>query len=329
MFEAYFLHFLVQSTRVAGSGDLPDAEPLAVGPDPELWVMIRAEQPPETDEELMHKHHEQFDKLANLLSTDIGDNSAQSLRQMVLEWQDDSSRYLLTVSTGRVKWVLQKHFAESSEGCSLCHAEGKRPGLVLDRNLEVISTTEAGVIADYLALAIQQSRHEPSPDADTELQKIRDNPNAKKKAPPSIKDDVSVSVRNDKPYLAHNIAKIRQKDAEHTFARANSSPPPADGDKGGTRQPALRRQVTQSGHTLHSQHNPIPLCHSTLDTLKPTELLVPPPGSLSKPTQQKTTREKATGQAACKPRVSVLFLSPARMRKILSFSLLRLHGYLI
>jgi hypothetical protein len=331
MFEADFSRFLVQTSGAAGTGDPSDADQRVPGPDSALSVMIRAEhQRPDTDEELMHKHHEQFDKLTNLLSTDIGDNSAQSLRHMVLEWQDDSSRSLLTVSTGRVKWVLQKHFAEGSEGCSLCHAEGKRPGLVLDHNLEVISRTEAGVIADYLVLSIQQSHYEPSSEVATQLEKIRDNPNTRKTAPPSIRDDVSVSVRNDKPYLAHNIAKIRRKDAEWKLTQVNSSPTATDGKKNGSGRPPLTRRKTQNGNSIDDQYTPIPHRdrESSDATIKPIKPLTPPPGDLSKFIEQKTiTKEKTTIQAVSKPPVSVLFLSSTHMRKSLPFSKLKPHGY--
>ena len=278
----------------------------------------------------MHKHHEQFDMLTNMLSTDIGDNSAQSLRHIVLEWQNDSNRSLLTVSTGRVKWVLQKQFAEGSEACSLCHAEGKRPGLVLDHNLEVISRTEADVIADYLTLAIQQSQHEPNPEVATQLEKIRDNPIARKTAPPSIRDDVSVSVRNDKSSLTYNIAKIRRKDAEHILTQINSSPSATDGKKNASGRPPLTRRKAQNGNTIDDQYTSIPhRDHEVSDaTIKPPKPLTPVPG-LSKSVEQKMiTKEKTTVQAVTKPPVSVLFLSSTHMRKSHPLSSLKHCSYL-
>jgi hypothetical protein len=317
------LRFLVQTGSASGIRHPSDADQRVPGPDSALSVLIRAEQQlPETDEELMHKHHEQFDKLANLLSTDISDNSAQSLRHMVLEWRDDNSRSLLTVSTGRVKWVLQKQFAEGSEACSLCHAEGKRPGLVLDHNLEVISRTEASVIADYLTLAIQQSQHEPSTEVATQLEKIRDNPITRKTAPPSIRDDISVSVRDDKPNIAYNIANIRRKDAEYKLTRVNSSPSATDGKKNASWRPTLARRKAQNGNTIDDQYTPI--LHRDREasdaTIKPFKPLTPAPGDLSKSIEQKMiTKEKATVQAVTKPPVSVLFLSSTHMRKSLPF----------
>jgi hypothetical protein len=320
--KADYSCYLVQTSSASGIEYPFDTDQKVPGPDSALSVMIRAEkQWPETDEELMHKHHEQFDTLTNLLSTDIGDHRAQSLRHMVLEWQDDSSRSLLTVSTGRVKWVLQKQFAEGSDACSLCYAESKRSGLVLDHNLEVISRTEAALIANYLALAIHQSHNETSPEVAAKLENIRDNPSARKTAP-SIRDDVSVSVRNDKPNIAYNIENIRRKDAEYKLTRANTSPLEIDGKKEDAKRPSLIRSKAQYRNRLEDRY----ISASCSDpeapdaTIKPPKTLTLELGNISSSVEQKLAiKENTAIQAVTKPPVSVLFLSSTHMRKIFPF----------
>jgi hypothetical protein len=177
--------------------------------------MIVEQHPIESDEDILHKHHEQFERLVSLLSTDIGDSSISSLRSMVVEWEQDPVRGLLPVSTGGVGWVLQKSSSDGTDGCTLCAKSGIRCGLVLDTKLDVISRTEADILAEYLTLAIQQSNQQPTEEETSRLEYIRDNP-APRPAPiaPSLRDDVSVSVRNDMPFLSHSIERIRQRDAE-------------------------------------------------------------------------------------------------------------------
>lgn len=297
-----------------GTDDPLEQEQRLPGPDSPLSVMIRAEhQHSETDEELLHKHHEQFYKITNLLLTDIGDDSPDSLRNAIIEWQDDTNRILLTVSTGRVKWVLQKHSGKGSEGCSLCQAEDKRPGLVLNHNLEVISRTQGCVIVNYLNLAIQQSQHEPSAEEATQLEQIRDNPVGKKAAPPSIRDDVSVSVRNDRPLLTHSIATIRRNDAQSKLARVNSSSSAANVAQN---NPLPTRRTTQDetgaddSYTL-PPHRDREGSNATIKAPMSTPIMS------TKVTEQKTltaAKDKSSVPTATKSPVSLLFLSAFHMR---------------
>ncbi|KAL9115515.1 MAG: hypothetical protein Q9227_000836 [Pyrenula ochraceoflavens] len=181
-----------------------------------ISVRIKPEpQAADSDEELLHKHHERFHRLVSLLSTDIGDSSFSSLRQNVLDWGADNTRNLLSVSTGGVQWVLEKISSETSDACSLCAAAGTWCGFVRDSQLNPITTDKADLLGKYLAIAIQQYRRQNSITEDNAktLEQIRDNPASHQRAPPSLRDDVSVSVRNDKPSLSHDVAMIRTADA--------------------------------------------------------------------------------------------------------------------
>ena len=169
----------------------------------------------------MHKHHEQFDRLMTLLLTDIGDDGISSLRQMVLDWEYDNNRSILAVNTGACQWVLEKTTTDPAEACNLCTKSNKKSGFVRDAQLEVITVEEADVIAQYLSIAVKQSMQEsgPSDEQARALELIRDSNRPRPAAAPSIKDDVSVSVRNDKPHLEHQVAKIRQRDAHNKLSQ--------------------------------------------------------------------------------------------------------------
>jgi hypothetical protein len=157
-----------------------------------------------------------------LLLTDIGDDSFSSLRQMVLDWEHDNNRSILAVNTGACQWVLEKTTTDPSEACRLCAKSGKKSGFVRDAQLEVITVEEADVIAQYLSIAIKQSMLDsgPSDEQARTLELIRDSDRPRPAAAPSIKDDVSVSVRNDKPHLEHQVAKIRQRGAHNKLSQS-------------------------------------------------------------------------------------------------------------
>ena len=141
---------------------------------------------------------------------------------MVLDWEHDNNRSILAVNTGACQWVLEKTTIDPTEACHLCTRDSKKSGFVRDAQLEVITVEEADVIAQYLSIAIKQSMQDsgPSDEQARALESIRDSDRPKPAAAPSIKDDVSVSVRNDKPQLEHQVAKIRQRGAQNKLSQA-------------------------------------------------------------------------------------------------------------
>lgn len=299
--------------------------------DSPISVTIRAEphQHEETDEEVLHKHHEQFDKLITLLSTDVGDSSLRSLCTTVRDWEQDTSRILLTVETGAGKWVLQKHIAESPNACSLCRARRTRSGLVLDKKLETISKAEADLLANYLTLAFRQTAQETTPEQASQLEEIRDNPVDGPSAPTSLRDDVSVSVRTDKPKLAHDIAKIRQRDAEQQVsemtpqsgviaARMNGVSPragirrrPSDDQSVQVGKPKAHRMSEASDATVKPIEAPKEYFAAQSSTSKDSP-------ALQTPQEQASTPDKKVPIPNIKPPVSILFLSTSHIRKIIA-----------
>jgi hypothetical protein len=307
-----------------------------------IQVIIKADQQNlETDEEVLHRHHEQFDRLVSLLLTDIGDSSLQSLRQMVLDWEEDSTRTILAVSTGNVQWVLEKISTEPSEACNLCTATNKKSGFVRDQKLEIITVDEADLIAKYLSLAIEQSSQQqgPSEEQARNLERIRDSTRPRPAAPPSIRDDVSISVRNDKPRLQHEVAKIRQRDAQRKLNQQEKQKTPATQDEREASQPPklMRRKTGEAlpgvseSKTAKSQR----VAHASAATVKPCDVgnaVLHSPKS--RPTSPSTaeddrvpTPSKRTKKAPELPKpASVLFLSSSHLRK---FFVLSINGRLM
>jgi hypothetical protein len=175
-------------------------------------VFIQPEQhQAETDEQILHAHHEAYDRLLNLLLTDIGDESPQMLRLMVQDWHEDQSRTFLSVDTRNVRWVLQKSLTEGPGGCSFCTEQDIHSGLVLDHNLQVISNADAETLATYLAIAIHHGNQTTTEEQAKQLEQIRDTVAPQAHAAPSIKDDVSVSVRQHPTRIAPDMADLRRK----------------------------------------------------------------------------------------------------------------------
>jgi hypothetical protein len=290
----------------------------------------------ETDEEVLHRHHEQFDRLVSLLLTDIGDSSLQSLRKMVLDWEEDSTRNILAVSTGNVQWVLEKISIDPSEACNLCTATNKKSGFVRDQKLEVITVDEADLLAKYLSLAIEQSSQQqgPSEEQARNLERIRDSNQARPAAPPSMRDDVSISVRNDKPQLQHEVAKIRQRDAQRKLDQHEKQKTPANQNEPEALQPPkpMPRKTGESlpellGHKTDTSHR---VSDASAATAKPRDvgneaLHTPKPRPTSPSTEEANrvpTPSKSSKKAPELPKpVSVLFLSSSHLRKFFVLSM--------
>lgn len=313
-------------------------------PAPETPLSVRIKSEPQvidSDEEFLHKYHEQFDELVRLLSTDLGDSSLSSLRQNVLDWEGDNTRNLLSVNTGGVQWVLEKINSDSNDGCQLCLANGTQSGYVRDNQLNFITTDEADLLCKYLTIAIQQYRNQPSTTDDEArtLEHIRDHPLPRPKAPPSIKDDVSVSVRNHEKGLRHEVALIRQQREAQNAPVPMSSTQPAVRSPGSTRQPLVRR-VTQGSDMaeLPSEAAVVVAAepkpnreHKVSNVSEATIRAAMASGSVvkTKPVKEKktttTTAAKKEGTSPSKgigkapqpavPKVSILILSTAHLRK--------------
>ena len=289
-------------------------------PDPEsaIQVTIKADQQPlETDEDVLHRYHEQFDRLMSLLLTDIGDDSLSSLRRTVLDWESDNNRKLLTVTTGVCQWVLEKTTTDPLESCNSCTESGKRCGFVRDAQLEVITVEEANVIAQYLSIAIKQSRQESgiSDEQARALEAIRDSTRPRPPVPPSIRDDVSVSVRNDKPHLEHEVARIRQRDAQ---VKAHAEKQRSVEEQPHAMSPKLLRRKTgemelqakktkAANHQQDKQHN-----NGSAQTVQPADVRSPMIGLSGTATPATTARTRIV--PVVDP-VSVLFLGSSHLRK--------------
>jgi hypothetical protein len=285
---------------------------------------------------VLHRHHEQFDRLVSLLLTDIGDSSLQSLRKMVLDWEEDSTRNILAVSTGNVQWVLEKISTDPSEACNLCAASSKRSGFVRDQKLEVITVDEADLIARYLSLAIEQSsqQHGPSDEQARNLERIRDSTQPRPTAPPSIRDDVSISVRNDKPQLQHKVAEIRQRDAQRKKDQHEKQKAPINQDerKASKRPKPMRRKTGEAlpgllgSSTAESHHvSDVPAATAKLSDVGNEVIHNPNPFPTPPFTEEGDTAptpSKGPKKAPELPKpVSVLFLSPSHLRKFSALSI--------
>lgn len=288
-------------------------------PDSQISIMIAEQQPIESDEEILHKHHEQFERLVSLLSTDVDHGGISALRSQVVEWEQDPIRVLLTVSTGPVKWVLQKSPTDAADGCALCVASGIRSGLVLDNKLEVISKAEADLVADYLNLAIQQSNPQPTEEEESSrLEHIRDNPGPRPvPVAPSMRDDVSVSVRNDNPLLAHNIERIRQKDAQQVAKLKGQSPAVGSQTPDEPVPGNLARRRTGEIDVLSDLMSNAGARRPPRQRLDSDSTVVPLAKNLPLAKAQKNGIERPVTKAPTpKKPVSVLFLSSTHLRKL-------------
>lgn len=313
-------------------------------PDTPITVRIKPEpQASDSDEEFLHKYHEQFDELVRLLLTDVGDSSLSSLRQNVLDWEGDNTRNLLSVNTGGVQWVLEKINSDSNDGCRLCLENGTRSGYVRDNQLNYITTEEADLLCKYLNIAIQHSRNQPgvTDDEARALEHIRDHPLPRPKAPPSIKDDVSVSVRDEKRSLTHDVALIRQRDAQNgpsqrTNAQVNVRSPGFSP----RRQPLIRR-VTEGDDTVgdsRKEPSPEPKREHKVSNVSEATIRAALAGNANpktKPVKDKKAAAKegtspSRGKTPMPPvtKVSILFLSTAQLRKSSPFPLLTLPLFL-
>lgn len=290
-----------------------------------IQVRIKADQQPlETDEDVLHKHHEQFTKLMTLLLTDIGDNSLSSLRKMVLDWEHDSNRSILAVNTGACQWVLEKTTTDPAEACHLCAKTGKKSGFVRDAQLEVITVEEADVIAQYLSIAIRQSMQDsgPSYEQARELELIRDSDAPRPAAAPSIKDDVSISVRNDKPHLERQVAKIRQRDAHNKLQAEKQRVPTFHmDDQQSSMPPKLMRRKT-GGSEIQTPTGKVPHVPQVPDTAPADKglqaLKNPPPGRTS-PVKGVPGLETPADPSKKRPEavvpVSILFVGSYHLRR--------------
>jgi len=305
-----------------------EADTLQSAIDSPIMVTIKADQQQrETDEEVLHMHHEQFHRLVTLLLTDIGDSSLSSLRQSVLDWEEDGNRNILAVNAGHVQWVLEKSTGEQADICNLCASTGSKSGFVRDARLEVIAEAEADVIARYLELAIQVASQRPTVSSDEAkvLEQIRDAPRRGPVGPPSIRDDVSVSVRNDRPRLDHEIAKIRKRDAESKIGKAGGSqqeraghftsatPPP----------PRLMRRETASSNiadtTRERREDDVPEAGAVSRTNTNLNLTRPatPKGSPTRAVKSgtRTPGRRTTKFFASLEQISIMFLGSTHLRK--------------
>jgi hypothetical protein len=133
----------------------------------------------------------------------------------------------------------------------LCTKRGRKSGFVRDAQLEVINVEEADVIAQYLSIAIKESMQDsgPSDEQARALESLGDSNRPNSAAAPSIKHDVSVSVRNDKPQLEHQVAKIRQRDAQNKLSQAEKQRVPSfqmDSQQPSTPSKFVRRKTVES-----------------------------------------------------------------------------------
>jgi len=272
----------------------------------------------------LHKHHEQFNRLMTLLLTDIGDNSFSSLRQTVLDWEHDSNRSILAVNTGACQWVLEKTTTDPAEICHLCAKSGKKSGFVRDAQLEVITVEEADVIARYLSIAIKQSLKDsgPSDEQARELELIRDSHRPRPAAVPSIKDDISVSVRNDKPHLEHQVAKIRQRDAHNKLQAEKQRVPTFHMDSPQPSMPPklLKRKTGGSEIQTSKGNGPyLPQAPDTSPADKRPQALKSPPPSRASPVKEvpgvETPAEPSKKWPEAVVPVSILFLGSSHLRK--------------
>ena len=295
-----------------------------------IQVRIRADQQPlETDEDVLHKHHEQFDRLMKLLLTDIGDTSFSSLRQMVLDWEHDNNRSILAVNTGACQWVLEKTTTDPAEACHLCTKGGKRSGFVRDAQLEVITVEEADVIAQYLSIAVTQSMQDsgPSDEQARALELIRDSDRPRPAAAPSIKDDVSVSVRNDKPHLEHQVAQIRKRDAHNKLSQAEKQRVPTfqmESQQPPMSSKLLRRKTSESElqmatRKLAHHQRKIDSSQTTVNPQLAEQVLKSPPAGRASPGKE-LSRPQTPAESPKKPLdavipVSILFLGSSHLRE--------------
>lgn len=249
---------------------------------------------------------------------------------MVIDWEEDSTRNILAVSTGNVQWVLEKISTDPSDACNLCAEANKKSGFVRDQKLEVITVEEADLIAKYLSLALKQSsqQQEPSEEQARNLEKIRDSTRPRPPPPPSIRDDVSISVRNDKPQLRHEVAKIRERDAQRKLNQPETQKTPTNhAEHGAPQRPKpVGRKTGESvlgllGSETAKSHR---VSEAPVATVMPgsmgNEVLQSPgifPTSLAAD-EGKKVPEQSRGPAKApdvpEP-VSVLFLSSSHLRK--------------
>ncbi|KAL9621268.1 MAG: hypothetical protein Q9160_004289 [Pyrenula sp. 1 TL-2023] len=303
-------------------------------PDTPITVRIKPEpQATDSDEEFLHKYHEQFDELVRLLLTDVGDSSLSSLRQNVLDWEGDNTRNLLSVNTGGVQWVLEKINSDSNDGCQLCLENRSRSGYVRDNQLNYITTEEADLLCKYLNIAIQHSRNQPgvTEDEARSLEHIRDHPLPRPNAPPSIKDDVSVSVRDDKRSLTHDVALIRQRDAQNGPTQRSNTQASVDSPGFSPRRQPLIRRVTEGDDTvgdLRKESSPEPKREHKVSNASESTIraaLATNPAPKTKPLKDKraVTKEGASPSRGKTP------LPPVKKVSILFLSTAQLHGCLI
>jgi hypothetical protein len=259
-----------------------------------------------------------------LLLTDIGDNSFSSLRQMVLDWEHDNNRSILAVNTGACQWVLEKTTTDPSEACHLCLKGGKKSGFVRDAQLEVITVEEADVIAQYLSIAIKQSMQDsgPSDEQARALELIRDSDRPRPTAAPSIKDDVSVSVRNDKPHLEHQVAKIRQRDAHNKLQAEKQRVPTfqTDNQQHSTPPKLLRRNTGES--EMQACESKMPHHPHVIDALpvdKRQQGMKSPPAGRTSPVkglpEAETPAEPLKKRPEAVAPISILFLGSSHLRE--------------
>jgi hypothetical protein len=289
-------------------------------PDTEFSIIIRPEQQQmDSDEQILHSYHVYFHKLVNLLLTDIGDDGPHSLRVMVQEWEDDQSRILLTVMTGRARWTLQKSAMEGPDQCRLCAESHTRSGLALDHNLEVISNSDAETIANYLQVAIQHSRHGTNSEEARQLEQIRDSVSPRPAAPPSIRDDVSVSVPVNRGRVAPSIAELRKKrDNKQVFPPNTSVNKP---DTGIT-TPSIGNSRVHSEVVTPSLESPSTLAlPSSAEVIPPPKLPAATPDNMVLPTRRDESHRKSRKEVPKSPPKpqrsgSIMFLGPHQIRKI-------------
>jgi hypothetical protein len=296
-------------------------------PDGNFAVFIQPEQhQAETDEQILHVHHEAYDRLLNLLLTDIGDESPQSLRVMVKDWHEDQSRIFLTVDTRSVRWVLQKNSTEGSSGCMFCTEQDIHSGLVLDHNLQVISNADAEILATYLAVAVHHGNQTTTEEQAKQLEEIRDTVAPRPHAPPSIRDDVSVSVRQHPTRIAPDMADLRRKReaGRNRPIRMQSYESPSN-----SLLPTYETVVPVVELPVHTKEEPsqASIQEETRPRLDLQPALVastPPNGRLRKTKKaEKKTHTTATVQILppSTKRTSIMFLGTNQTRRLFSYPL--------
>jgi hypothetical protein len=289
------------------NGDANHDTPFSIMPRLEIGPQV------ESDEQILHRHHEQFDTLVTLLSTDIGDDSNEGLRHMVLEWENDSNSVLLNFTIGNVMWVLQKSAAETTDGCTLCNLSGGRTGFVLDHKLEVLSRSDGEHIANYLNMLIEQARRQTSPEEARKLEEIRDASVPTPNAALSMRDDVSLSARVYSSKITHNIAQIRQRDAEQPPKKIEQTgTTDCNVDVPGPRHLAQQKPQEKDGKPKSAQTK-MPHRISNVSEVTVQES-TKESKSADTPVKSKADDKKTSMPGISKP-VTILFLSTSHLRK--------------